>query len=197
MGRITVAQNEQIAALCQRYKVRRLTWLHEPIRSGPDAGASAMLVEFTPSDMPGLATLAGLEGEICRILERQIDLHPYLRELYLGYGPGETGILYDRSDYMDIPMPKDKIAQFCRQKKIRWLAKLPQPSRASVTNYADVEFLAEFEPGVKVGWAIFTMGDELGEVLGCLTSIRRAGPGETALVSDLRNIAEVQYERAY
>ena len=197
MIEITAAQNEQIAALCQQRKVQRLTWLDKPLRSGPDADSvAALLIEFNPADVPSLSNLSAIEDEISRILGRSIDLHLYLREMYLGYGPREAGIVYDRADYRDIPMPLEQIAEFCKRKKIRWLAKLPHPSRFSVTNYADMDFLAEFDPGVSVGWDIFDMGEELGEMLGCSTNISRAGPDETEWVSKLRKVAEVQYERA-
>ncbi len=194
---LNTAQNEQIVALGQRHKVRRLTWLHEPVRSGPDAGTEAMLIEFNPADVPSLSALAAMEEEIGGILGRKIDLHLYLREMYLGYGPGEDGIVYDRADHLDIPMPREKIAEFCKRKKIRWLAKLPYPSRESVNSYADIRFLAEFEPGVKVGWDIFTMGDELGKVLGCLASIDRAGPRDSDWIAELKKTAQVQYERPH
>ena len=167
MGDITVEQSEQIAAFCLRHKVRRLTRLYEPLRTGPDAGEAAMLIEFNPADVPPSATLATLEDEISRILERKTDLHLYLREMYLGYGPGEAGIVYDRSDHMDIPIPREKIAEFCRRKKIRWLAKLPYPSRDSVTNYADVEFLAGLAPGAKLVWGTLDGAEELNAMLGC------------------------------
>ena len=196
--RETVAEpKERLADFCRRRRVRRLTWLYEPVRTDPDAGDGAMLIEFNPADVPPLSKLAAMEEEIGRILGRRIDLHLYLRELYLGLGPGESGIVYDRADHMDIPMPQDKISAFCRRQKIRWLAKLPSPGRASVTGYADADFLAEFEPDAGVGWDIFTMGDELGEILGCLANIHRTGPGGPDWTAKLREIAEVQYERTH
>lgn len=170
---LTTTENKQIVATCQRYKVRRLTWLHEPVRTGPDAGSDAMLVEFNPADVPSLSMLAAMEDEVGRILDRNIDLHLYLREMYLGYGPGEAGIVYDRADHVDIPIPRDKIAEFCKRKKIRWLAKLPYPSRDSVNSYADLGFVAEFEPGVSLGRDYFGIGWELGDVLGCLTDVEK------------------------
>ena len=194
---LNTSENEQVVALCQRNRVRRLTWLYQPLRAGPDAGAAAMLIEFNPSDVPSLSTLAAMEDEVGRILGRKIDLHLYLREMYLGYGPGEDGIVYDRVAHMDIPMPREKIAEFCKRKKIRWLAKLPYPHRDSVNSYADISFLAEFEPGVSVGWDIFAMGDELGKVLGCLASIDRAGPRDADWVAALKKTAQVLYERPH
>ena len=198
----TAAQKEALAAFCQQHHVRRLTWLDKPLRSGPDADSdAALLIEFNPADVPSLSKLAAMEDEIGRILSRNIDLHLYLREMYLGYGPREAGIVYDRADYLDIPLPKDKIAEFCKRKKIRWLAKLPYPNRASVIDYADVGFVAEFEPGVSLGWGYFGLGWELGDVLGCLTDVEKIEPigSEVESESDakLRKIAEVQYERTY
>ena len=194
----TVAQREAIATFCRQRKVRRLTWLYQPLRSGPDAdGEAALLIEFNPADVPRLSTLATMEDVIGGILSRKIDLHLYLREMYLGYGPGESGILYDRADYMDVPLPQDKIAEFCKRKKIRWLANLPHPLRESVTNYADVDFLAEFEPDAIVGWNILSMGGELGEILGCSADVHRVGTPETEWGAKMRKIAEVQYERPH
>ena len=194
----TAAQKEAIAAFCQQHHVRRLTWLYEPLRVGPNADSeAALLIEFNPADVPPLSRLAAMEEAISDILGRKIDLHLYLREMYLGYGPGESGIVYDRADYLDVPLPKDKIAEFCKRKKIRWLAKLPYPSRGSVTNYADVGFVAEFEPGVRVGWDIFTMGDELGEVIGCLAEVDTMGGIESTKLDKILEGAEVQYERTH
>ena len=168
MIEITPAQNEQIAALCQQRKVRRLTWLDKPLRSGPDAAReAALLIEFNPADVPSLSKLAAIEDEISRILARSIDLHLYLREMYLGYGPREAGIVYDRADYMDISVPREKIAEFCKRKKILWLAKFPYPSRASVIDYADIEFLVGLGPDTKLSWYSLDGQEELNEILGC------------------------------
>jgi len=196
----TAAQREAIAVFCQQHSVRRLTWLYEPLRVGPDADSeAALLIEFNPADVPPLSRLAAMEEAIGGILGRKIDLHLYLREMYLGYGPGESGIIYDRADYLDVPLPKDTIAEFCKRKKIRWLAKLPYPSRGSVTNYADVGFVAEFEPGVRLGWDYFGLGWELGDILGCLADVEKVGPvgSESETDAKLRKIAEAQYERPY
>ena len=142
------------------------------MRSGPDADReAALLIEFNPADVPSLSKLAAIEDEISRILGRSIDLHLYLREMYLGYGPREAGIIYDRADYIDIPMPREKIAEFCKRKKIRWLAKFPYPSRASVIDYADIEFLVGLGPDTKLSWYSLDGQEELNEILGCEVGI--------------------------
>ena len=171
----TAAQKEAIAGFCQQHHVRRLTWLYKPLRSGPDADReAALLIEFNPADVPSLSELAGMEDEIGRILGRKIDLHLYLREMYLGYGPREAGIVYDRADYIDIPLPKEKIAEFCRRKQVKWLASLPQPSRESVTNYADIDFLVGLGPDTKLSWYSLDGQEELNEILGCEVGIHFA-----------------------
>jgi predicted nucleotidyltransferase len=168
----TAAQKEAIAGFCQQHHARRLTWLDKPLRSGPDADReAALLIEFNPADVPSLSRLVAMEEEISRILGRSIDLHLYLRELYLGYGPREAGIVYDRADYVDIPIPREKIAEFCKRKKVRWLAKFPYPSRASVIDYADVEFLAGLAPGAEFTWGALDGWKELDEILGCETAM--------------------------
>ena len=175
MNEISAEQTEQIAALGQQRKVRRLTWLDKPLRCDPDADSeAALLIEFNPADVPSLSKLAAIEDEISRILGRSVDLHLYLREMYLGYGPREAGIVYDRADYRDIPMPREQIAEFCKRKKIQWLAKLPYPSRASVIDYADVEFLAGLAPGAKLAWGALDGQEELNEILGCEVGIHFA-----------------------
>ncbi len=168
----TATQKEAIAGFCQQHHVRRLTWLDKPLRTGPDADSeAALLIEFNPADVPSLSMLASMEDEIGRILNRNIDLHLYLREMYLGYGPREAGIVYDRADYMDIRMPREKIAEFCKRKKIRWLAKFPYPSRASVIDYADIEFLVGLGPDTKLSWYSLDGQEELNEILGCEVGI--------------------------
>ena len=171
---LATVENRQIVAVCQRYKVRRLTWLHQPLRAGPDAGSDAILIEFNPADVPALSMLAAMEDAISGILGRKIDLHLYLREMYLGYGPGESGIVYDRADYIDVPMPKDKIAEFCKRKKIRWLAKLPYPHRDSVNSYADVDFLVGLGSDTKLSWYSLDGQEELNEILGCEVGVHFA-----------------------
>ena len=194
----TAAQKEQIVALCQRRKARRLTWLHKTVRNGPEADSeAALLIEFNPSDIPPLTTLAAMEAEISRILGCQTDLHLYLREMYLGYGPSESGIVYDRADYMDIPLPIDKIAEFCKRKQIRWLAKLPHPNRSSVIDYADVGFLAGLAPDTKLSWYAIDGAEELNEILGCEAAIDFADEVPSDLEVLYRDAAAFQSSAAH
>ena len=161
---------DEIGRFCQRHSVRRLTWLHEPVRAGSEA---AFLVEFLREDLPSLATLAAMEAEITEILDRPTDLHLYIRGFYVGNIPDEGKIAYDRSDYMEFPIPKDKIAEFCQRNEITRLASIKYPLRNSVINDSDVDFIAEFPPHTKLGLAYFGLGEELTELLGYPADLRQ------------------------
>ena len=165
----TVAQREAIAAFCRQRKVRRLTWLHEPVRTG---SAAAFLVEFLQSDIPSLTELAALENEIAKVIGQVTDLHLYIRGFYLGNIPDAGEIAYDRALHMNFPIPDDKIAKFCQQYKIARLAKLKYPRRSSVINDADVDFIAEFAPDAKLGLEYFGMDEILTELLGYPADLR-------------------------
>ena len=71
-------------------------------------------------------------------------------------------------------MPQDKIAEFCKRKKIRWLAKLPYPHRDSVNSYADVDFLVGLGSDTKLSWYSLDGQEELNEILGCEVGVHFA-----------------------
>ncbi len=197
MTETTPAQAEQIVAFCRGHRVRRLTWLQEPVRAGPDAGAAALMIEFDCANLPSLARLAAMEDEISRILGRRTDLHLYLRELHLGQGPGEAGIAYDRADYLDIALPQDKIAEFCRRHKIKRLYRHKRPLRDSVIADNDVDFTVEFLPDCGASLLErFNMEEKLGDILGCAAGLHPIG--DVFPVENWRERwpAELQYEHA-
>ncbi|MYC35244.1 MAG: hypothetical protein F4X64_19020 [Chloroflexi bacterium] len=167
---------DEIGRFCQRHSVRRLTWLHEPVRAGSEA---AFLVEFLREDLPPLATLAAMEADITEILDRPTDLHLYIRGFYVGNIPDEGKIAYDRADYMEFPIPKDKIADFCQRHEITRLASIKYPWRNSVINDSDLDFIAEFAPDAKLGLAYFGLGEELTELLGYPADLRQVDSVET------------------
>ena len=75
----------ELAALCQRYHVRKLAFFGSVLRSdfGPDSNTD-VLVEFEPGQTPGLAFFA-LQDELTALPGRPVDLHtpnslsPYFR----------------------------------------------------------------------------------------------------------------------
>ena len=186
---------DEVGRFCQRHSVRRLTWLHEPVRAGSEA---AFLVEFLREDLPPLATLAAMEAEIAEILDRPTDLHLYIRGFYVGNIPDEGEIAYDRADYMEFRIPADKIAEFCRRHEITRLASIKHPWRNSVINDSDLDFIAEFAPHAKLGLAYFGLGEELTELLGYPADLRQVDSVEAWQAKYIARgqLATVQYERS-
>lgn len=194
MNELTDTAQAKIAEFCQRHRVRRLTRLNEPIRTG---SAAAFLVEFLRADIPPLPKLAAMEREIADILGRPTDLHLYIRGFYLGNIPDAGEIAYDRALHLDFPFPKDQIANFCRRYHITRLASLKYPRRSSVINDADVDFIAEFAPDAKLGWAYFGLGDELTELLGYPAAVHKVDSIAAWEQKANGQSATVQYERIH
>ena len=74
-----------------------------------------------------------------------------------------------------IEIPKDKIAEFCRNNHIRRLALFGSVLRDDFTPNSDVDILVEFEVGHTPGLAFFTMQRELSKILGRSGSEHRQG----------------------
>ncbi len=65
---------------------------------------------------------------------------------------------------MDIPY--ERLAELCRQRRIRRLALFGSILRDDFRPESDVDVLVEFEPGQTPGLAFITIQDELSELLG-------------------------------
>lgn len=65
-----------------------------------------------------------------------------------------------------IPVPRDRIAEFCRRNRVRRLALFGSVLRDDFAPESDVDVLVEFEPGEAPGLGFFTMQDELAEMFG-------------------------------
>lgn len=65
-----------------------------------------------------------------------------------------------------IPIPKDKIAEFCKRNHIKRLALFGSVLRDDFGPESDVDVLVRFEPGTKLGFNIIDMELELSEILG-------------------------------
>jgi len=66
-----------------------------------------------------------------------------------------------------IPIPHDRIAEFCRKWGIRKLSFFGSVVRDDFDPArSDVDVLVEFKPGCTPGWSIVTAEQELGEILG-------------------------------
>jgi predicted nucleotidyltransferase len=71
-----------------------------------------------------------------------------------------------RSNHIQIELPKEKIADFCRRHHIRKLAVFGSALREDFRPDSDVDVLVEFDPEHTPGLAFFAMEQELSEVLG-------------------------------
>ena len=61
---------------------------------------------------------------------------------------------------------KEKIVEFCRKHHIRKLALFGSVLREDFRPESDVDVLVEFKPGYVPGFALFSMEEELSEILG-------------------------------
>jgi predicted nucleotidyltransferase len=67
---------------------------------------------------------------------------------------------------LNIPLPKEKLARYCRRYHIQRLAFFGSVLRDDFTPSSDVDVLVEFEPGHTPGLAFFGMQEELSKILG-------------------------------
>jgi len=65
-----------------------------------------------------------------------------------------------------IPFPKERIAEFCRQHHIKKLAVFGSALRPDFRADSDIDVLVEFAPGQVPGLAFFGMQEELSTILG-------------------------------
>jgi uncharacterized protein len=65
-----------------------------------------------------------------------------------------------------ITLPEEAIADFCRRNRVRRLALFGSVLRDDFAADSDVDVLVEFEPGHRLGFAFFTLQDELSRMLG-------------------------------
>jgi hypothetical protein len=66
----------------------------------------------------------------------------------------------------DIPIPQDKLAEFCRRNYIRSLSLFGSAAKGDLDPESDVDVLVEFVPGHVPGLALIRMQDELSALLG-------------------------------
>jgi hypothetical protein len=71
-----------------------------------------------------------------------------------------------RKSKIQVPFPKEKIAEFCRRYHIKKLAVFGSVLRPDFRADSDIDVLVEFEPDHIPGLSFFTMEDELSAILG-------------------------------
>jgi hypothetical protein len=71
-----------------------------------------------------------------------------------------------------IEIPRERIADFCRRRHIRWLALFGSVLRDDFRPDSDVDVLVEFELGTRLGFAFFDVQEELSQILGRRVDLR-------------------------
>ena len=90
---------------------------------------------------------------------------------------------------IQIDLPKEKIAAFCRRNHIRELALFGSALRSDFRPDSDVDMLVEFEPGQELGlMELVAMENELSEILG-----RKADMVERQAVERSENYIRKRY----
>jgi predicted nucleotidyltransferase len=74
-----------------------------------------------------------------------------------------------------IPIPSDRVTEFCKRNHIRKLSLFGSVLRDDFTEDSDVDVLVEFEEGRTPGLAFFGMQDELSQILGRKVDLNTAG----------------------
>jgi uncharacterized protein len=95
-----------------------------------------------------------------------------------------------------IEVPKERIAEFCRQNHIRRLALFGSVLREDFRPDSDVDVLVEFEPGTRVGLRFFGLERELSEILGRKVNLNTPGFLSRYFRDEVMAEAEVQYDAA-
>ena len=98
---------------------------------------------------------------------------------------------------MQIEIPKDKIAEFCRRNHIRRLALFGSVLRDDFRSDSDVDVLVEFEPGARVG--LITLAGieiDLSRLLGRRVEMHTPRGLAPYFRDEVLDLAEVQYEQA-
>ncbi|MBM4329420.1 MAG: nucleotidyltransferase [Deltaproteobacteria bacterium] len=65
-----------------------------------------------------------------------------------------------------IDVPKEKLAEFCHSRHIRWIACFGSAVRDDFGPDSDVDDLVEFEPDHTPGWEIVDIEEDLSALLG-------------------------------
>jgi predicted nucleotidyltransferase len=97
---------------------------------------------------------------------------------------------------VQIEIPHEPLAAFCRQNGIRRLSLFGSVLRDDFQPDSDIDVLVEFEPGAVVGlFDIARMERELSQLLGRSVDLRTPGDLSRYFRDSVVAMAEVQYER--
>ena len=95
---------------------------------------------------------------------------------------------------VQLPIPQDKVADFCRRNHIRKLALFGSVLREDFRPDSDVDVLVEFQPGARVGLlALAGMELELSALVGRRVDLNTEGFLSRYFRDEVLKEAEVQY----
>lgn len=97
---------------------------------------------------------------------------------------------------VNINIPKQKIAEFCRRNYIRRLALFGSVLRDDFMPESDVDVLVEFEPGHTPGFDFITIQDELSEILDRKVDLNTSQCLSPYFGQEILDEAEVLYDAA-
>jgi predicted nucleotidyltransferase len=96
-----------------------------------------------------------------------------------------------------INIPKEKIADFCKQNQIRRLYLFGSVLRGDFGPGSDIDVLVEFEPGTRVGLIRLSgLEIELGDIIGRKVDLNTPGFLSKYYRDQILGEAEVQYDAA-
>jgi predicted nucleotidyltransferase len=96
-----------------------------------------------------------------------------------------------------INIPKEKIADFCKQNQIRRLYLFGSVLRGDFGPGSDIDVLVEFEPGTRVGLIRLSgLEIELGDIIGRKVDLNTPGFLSKYYRDKILGEAEVQYDTA-
>lgn len=94
---------------------------------------------------------------------------------------------------LHIPVPRARVAEFCRRRRIKRLSFFGSVLRADFGPESDVDVLVEFEPGFVPGLAFFEMQEELSGILGRKVDLNTPGFLSPYFRDEALRMAEEQY----
>ncbi|MEE8390664.1 MAG: nucleotidyltransferase domain-containing protein [Anaerolineae bacterium] len=98
---------------------------------------------------------------------------------------------------VQVDIPKEEIAEFCRRNRIRRLALFGSVLRDDFRPDSDVDLLVEFEPGARVGLITLAgMEIELTRILGRKAEMHTVKGLNPHFREEVLDSLEVQYEQA-
>jgi len=95
-----------------------------------------------------------------------------------------------------IPIDRRQLADFCRQRHIRWLALFGSVLREDFGPASDVDVLVEFEPGHVPGLDFFLIEEELSRLFGRRVDLNTPGFLGPELRERVLAESEVQFVQA-